>query len=321
MVVRVPRGTQINKDSYGITHFLRIPYATRQSRPQLFESLTRIAQDPLAVQLPTEAWHHPEQLQLEVGLLRLDSPKREAEACQLLQEIGDQYRPLGLVPIPRLANSNNVTEESSQHLPPVVALHGLVEKPRPLYPKKALNLVCNVNEPQPFLIDFASRISDIFIARDFMPAIKHRPDSLRMPLMRTNRLKSDVRKFSIKPSPKRFGFYEIPSFDASDLHTEYKDYPWTTEFPLEMMCISEFHLRNVWKNGEFVRTAWKDIASVPLPGVSQDVVSAKDPDEYYINKWYSKKSQTSLRIPSTPPPTREDFEDAWLFYGENELYR
>lgn len=212
---------------------------------------------------------------------------------------------------------NNVTEESSQHLPPVIALHGLQEKPSPSYPKEALRLVCNVNEPQPFLIDFASRISDIFITEGFIPAIKPRPDWLRVPIMQTKYVKSNFRKS--KPSLKRSEFYKPATFDASDLHTEYKDYPWTTEFPLERMCISKVGLRGVWKNREFVRTAFKDIASVPLPGVLQAVVSVEDPDEYYTNRWYSKKPRASLRIPSTPHPTREDFEDAWLYYGEEEL--
>ncbi|KAL8847433.1 MAG: hypothetical protein Q9221_007543, partial [Calogaya cf. arnoldii] len=192
------------------------------------------------------------------------------------------------------------------------------DQPHTLYPKEAMKLVCNVNEPRPFLIDFASRISDIFIAEGFMPAMKPRTDRLtdrlRTSIMHTKYLTTNVRS-------KRLNFGWAPLFDASDLHTEYKDCTWTTEFPLERMCITEFGLRDVWKNENFVRTEVKDIASVPLPGVSQHVVSGEDPDEYHVNRWYEKRPRTSVRIPSTPPPTPEDFEDAWLFYGEDQLRR
>lgn len=100
MVVLVPWNTLINRHAYGITHFLRIPYATRQSRPQLLESLNRIAQDPIATALPKETWCHPERLHFAIGLLRLKSPERVREACQLLQDISVKYRAaLGLGPI------------------------------------------------------------------------------------------------------------------------------------------------------------------------------------------------------------------------------
>lgn len=81
----------INLGKYGATHFLRIPFATKRSRPQLFQSLKRVAHDPTALTLPQECWKHPEQLNFVIGILRLDSARRVQEACQLLRDISVQY--------------------------------------------------------------------------------------------------------------------------------------------------------------------------------------------------------------------------------------
>lgn len=160
-------------------------------------------------------------------------------------------------------------------------------------------MVCHVKEAHPFLVDFSSRIRDIFAANGLIPIISPMVDPLRVPIMRTNIIRSDV------PNDKRplreLQRYNAPVFDASDLHAKYRNHPWTTEFPLERLCISEFRLRDVWKHGKFVRTALKDIVSVPLPGVSQDVVDVDDPDEDYVKRKYIMTPLAPLRIPSKPP--------------------
>ena len=160
-------------------------------------------------------------------------------------------------------------------------------------------MVCHVKEARPFLVDFSSRVGDIFAANGLVPVISPMDDPLKVSIMRTTFIKSDVR--NIKPSLRKLRLYRSPVFDASDLHAKYRDHPWTTEFPLERICISEFRLRDVWKHGKFVKTALKDIVSVPLPGVSQDVVGVEDPDEDYIKRKYIKTPLVPFQIPSTPP--------------------
>ena len=91
MVVQVRSHSAINIEKYRITHFLRIPFATKRSRPQLFQSLKRVAHDPTASILPQECWKLPEQLHFAIGILRLDSARRVQEACQLLRDISVQY--------------------------------------------------------------------------------------------------------------------------------------------------------------------------------------------------------------------------------------
>lgn len=92
MVTRVPARAQFQAFKYGITHFLRIPYATRESTPQLLKSLQQVAEDPIASELPREAWLRPDQLLLGVGLLRLETEERLKGACRLLHEFANRYR-------------------------------------------------------------------------------------------------------------------------------------------------------------------------------------------------------------------------------------
>ncbi|KAI4275103.1 MAG: hypothetical protein L6R38_005957 [Xanthoria sp. 2 TBL-2021] len=320
MVVRIPAGTSLNLEKYGITHFLRIPLATRQSRPQLRETLNQVAQDPIAAALPRDCWKHPEQLHHQMGLLRLDSPKRVREACELLNGISVGYRDvLDSEPIRKQlkysieiiwltcsAASRSLTRLATvqdlwQSSAPTVALNGLHDRAHlPSYPKEARTLACNVKESCPFLFNFTWRIRDVFVAKGFIPAIKDgfRPEAPRVSIMATKFVKSDVR--SEKPTLRSLRRNRTPVFDASDLHAKYKNNPWTTEFPLERMCISELGLRAVWKGGKVIRTAFRDIANVPLPGVSPDVLSLEDPDEHFVRRGYNTTPQTSLYIPSTP---------------------
>lgn len=92
MVLRLPAGTPVNIQKFRITHFMRIPYATRYSKPQLHQTLERIAHDPIATALPKQCWKHPEQLHFIITGLRLDSTKRVDKACQLLRDISARYR-------------------------------------------------------------------------------------------------------------------------------------------------------------------------------------------------------------------------------------
>ena len=201
----------------------------------------------------------------------------------------------------RHSEKNPIRPDLRQHLPPSIALYGLLDLSRqsPHYPKEAKALICHVKEVHPFLVDFSSRIGDIFAANGLVPVISPMDDPLKVSIMRTRFIPSDVP--NLKPSLRKLQPLRSPVFDASDLHAKYRDHPWTTEFPLERMCISEYCLRDVWKRGKFVRTAFKDIVSVPLPGVSQDVVGVEDPDEDYVKRQYIKTPLAPHQIPSTPP--------------------
>ena len=92
MVLGRSEGRGVNLQKYGITHLMRIPYATRYSRTQLHQAIERIAHDPIATELSKQCWKHPEQLHFLITRLRLDSAKSVKKACQLLRDVSAQYR-------------------------------------------------------------------------------------------------------------------------------------------------------------------------------------------------------------------------------------
>ena len=102
------------------------------------------------------------------------------------------------------------------------------------------------------------------------------------------------------------GYVRRPKFDASDLVQKYKDFEWTTEFPLERLCMSELGLKDFREDGELVRTGYHDIACVPLPGVPAHVVdelATRRSNEQHEKAYKTKQRKLPkcpLLIPSTP---------------------
>ena len=96
MVVVLPRGSGVNLKKYGITHFLRIPFATVKSTPQLLRSVERVAQDPIASALPRLAWNTPDEVQLLTGFLSLKTPSCIDTATRLLNDVTRAYSANGL---------------------------------------------------------------------------------------------------------------------------------------------------------------------------------------------------------------------------------
>lgn len=162
-------------------------------------------------------------------------------------------------------------------------------------------LVCLIKEPRPFLLRFRLFISKIFRDHGFEPTFKSAYPAPYVPLMTTRYLTTNVPK---KTNAEKHG-YLSPTFDASDFRAEYRNFSWTTQFPLERVCISERNLRDVTKNGEVVRTVYKDIASVNFSGSTSSEASTQLADHHQ----YKKAAKTQIKnlpkmpvhIPSTPP--------------------
>lgn len=91
MVVVLPQAGLINIKKYGITHFLRIPFATAKSTPQLLHSLQRVAEDPIAAALPRLAWLTPDELFFSIGSLSLKTTSRRRTAIRLLNDVSRTY--------------------------------------------------------------------------------------------------------------------------------------------------------------------------------------------------------------------------------------
>ncbi|KAL8838698.1 MAG: hypothetical protein Q9176_004938 [Flavoplaca citrina] len=94
-----------------------------------------------------------------------------------------------------------------------------------------------------------------------------------------------------------------PKFDASHLLPKYEDFRWTEEFSLEKLCISKLGIQDLYRKGTLIEEVYRDIACVPLPGVSVADVCAGRPDDRYEKAGKTMKSKapiTPLVIPSMP---------------------
>lgn len=185
--------------------------------------------------------------------------------------------------------------------PPSVTLRGLLGTDKSKHLSSAVGLRCHVKETKPSLGDFRFTVNDAFVAAGLMPAVKIRAQLSDTTIMTTRFLRTDV--INEKPNLRGKGILRIPSFDASDLYPKYEDFAWTTEFPLERLCISELRLKDVWRKGKFITTAYRDIASVSFPGAPTSSQPAGHPDDVYLTAaktaWW-KLPVMPLLIPSTP---------------------
>ena len=74
----------------GITHFLCIPLATSTSRPMISDVYRKIMHDPASSNIPKPCFKYPEQLHVNLGNLRLDTPQRLDQALTLLRSLDIQ---------------------------------------------------------------------------------------------------------------------------------------------------------------------------------------------------------------------------------------
>lgn len=156
MIIKLPKGIPSNKKKHGLTHFLRIPFATSISTPLLQKSIQQVARDPIAAALPQTAWSYPTQVHFTIILLSLKTPDPVNAAVQLLQK-------LNMAQIAdHIANStltSRCVHPAAQVIPtkdeevlasgqaPVVALQGLQELQQMAhYPHATKGFRCHVKE-------------------------------------------------------------------------------------------------------------------------------------------------------------------------------
>ena len=298
------------------THFLRIPFATAMSTPQLIDLRTRLMQDPIAAAIPRPAWSEPDEIQWTIECLSLETPSRLHRAIQLLQglDINRIADEIAISPDRALVSeeaatldghaahdSRTMNETLRPSEAPSISLWGLCTKSEhDLSATKDVR--AHIRESRPFLKQFTSRISRIFREEDLVAVGREQgPKHLDTIFLDTKYLLTDV--INQKPSMKGRGFYRKPYFDLSDLRPENTDLPWTTEFPLERLCISELGLKDCIRKGKVVRTCYRDIASVPLPGSDPTGAPTENPGDSYIKAAKSFKKNAPICpmiIPSRP---------------------
>ena len=69
------------------TYILRIPISTTVSRPHICNAFGKLENDPLAVNIPEDAYLYPEQLSINLGTLSLDNIPRLNAALALLNKV------------------------------------------------------------------------------------------------------------------------------------------------------------------------------------------------------------------------------------------
>jgi len=315
MIIKAQRGISASVRKHGLTHFLRIPFATLISIPQLQQSILQVPQDPIAAALPPVAWSYPTQVHFAIISLSLKTPDRVNAAVQLLQkldmaQIADHIATSSLKNRPVHPAAKDIPTRDEETLAsgqaPIVALQGLQELHRTTnYPYETKELRSYVKTRQPFLAQFRSKLCDEFEKAEFVPVARlGLSGSITCTLMDTRYLRTNVWRREPALRSKRCRLQ--PDFDASDLHFKYEKFPWTTEFPLEKLCISEFGLKDFLQEGRVVGTGYRDIACVPLAGASASPFAGGRIDGYTKAARTKEKNSpvTSLLIPSTPPLPR-----------------
>ena len=295
------------------THFLRIPYATAESTPQIASAVERLAQDPIAAALPRQAWVAPGQFHYNLGSLSLRTPGHVETALRILYDLKLSYRTAlganGRLSEKDIISGADIVEDHlhdpkngllQRSRPPVIVMQGLQRDER--FPMMK-SFRCYIREPEPFLQPLRSMMIDAFSQARLMstPPKKDSCD-ITQRMMDLTYTRTDIPKVGPK-IPRGISDHFPPKFDASHLLPKYEDFRWTEEFSLEKLCISKRGLQDLYRQETLIGEVYRDIACIPLPGVSATDVCAGRPDDRYEKAVKTMPSQapiTPLVIPSMP---------------------
>lgn len=190
---------------------------------------------------------------------------------------------------------NNVT----RYFPPFARIHGL-DEPYNAPLDRLVRLHFKVTDPASIPDQSCSKLAQKFEAHGFIPVKTERLPGVKALLMDTAYLRTNVPR----ENPRRRAF-KRPRFEATAFYARYKDYPFTTEFPLERICISETGLKDVWRNQVFIRTGYREIAGVPFPGALESECPSSHPDDIYeraAKRFAKNQPILPLLIQSTTSP-------------------
>ena len=71
-----------------------------------------------------------------------------------------------------------------------------------------------------------------------------------------------------KPTLKHLGRDITPRFNARNLCDKFGDVVWAKDVHLDRVCISEITPDDVFEDGQVIGVKYRDIVSIPLPGVT-----------------------------------------------------
>lgn len=273
----------------------------------------QVAQDPMMAEVPGAAWCGLDEIHLSIGALDLKTPARLQRAIQILRNL-DMYRVARdiatsskcILPSPEVSPTQaevhrdravrTTGHETAEA--PLVALRGVclrLENPsdrRSFLNTKEIN--CHIEEDRPFLVEFKLRVSKIFADAGLIPVHNQTPSPLTGKILYTNYLRTNTN--TSKAHNGKYYWKEPAFVDANNFALKHQDIHWTTKYPLEQLCISELAIKDLVRDGEVIKTRYRDIASVPLPGNV-----AKDSLDEHTNDVYVKAAKSvSKNKPVTP---------------------
>lgn len=197
MVVTLPKGSVLNKKKYGITHFLRLPFATPESTPQLLQSLRHVSQDPITAALPQAPWKTPNELHQSFGSLSLRKPGRLDRAIQLLRDLNMDRIARAIA---ASSDTDIVTKSTCRSSgmvqsvqAPIISLQGLgVYRAQERFLHGTMELTCDIKENRRWIEQFRLIVSKIFQDADLIQVSSPISRALCLQLMTTRYLRTDV---------------------------------------------------------------------------------------------------------------------------------
>ena len=155
-----------------------------------------------------------------------------------------------------------------------VDLVGLGESLFRQTPSDLKNKICLytfIKEPTGVLNSFCRALSQEFSAaglerRDPIENDVQLPRFRQTRAVETKGLRSGIPR--TKPPVKHRKFDIAPRFDARGICEKFKDVVWAKDVHLDRVCISEMGKEPVKEDGQTIGFNYRDIVSIPLPGVT-----------------------------------------------------
>ena len=262
------------QQTLGITHFLCIPLATSTSRPMISDAYRKIIHDPASSNIPKLYFKYPEQLHVNLGNLRLDTPQRLDRALTLLRSLD----------IPSILHdtfysSASYTRSTTKTISSLnsildVSLEGIYCDPRHQGNSKELfALYANVFGRSGLLprvcVAIYKALSDAdLVSQDPGPGLLSRNllPSIFIGVVESKRVSTKVDRDN--PYLLQMGIRKKRTawFDATDLLNEYHDMTWAKQFRLEKLSIRKLGLQDIVRDGNLISRGYIETGSVSLPG-------------------------------------------------------
>lgn len=244
--------------------------------------------DPLTSKIPTETFVWPDTQKLTLGELSLPSNNAIRAAQGLLQSLGVETMLKKL----RIDKEHGQDSNFSHHSDDSHAVHPITVSVSGLEHSKhmqgCIRLNATVIDKESILSSYLKEIRRRSLEAGLMKLMpletmgRSRP--LHMAVMDTGRIYTTAQKVKphlLKYIPREKIIYKALRPDVTDLYTNLKDFVWASDFELEKLSICELGLHNFMRGKVLVGQGHREIASVPLPGVSQQDLSAVMDDVTY----------------------------------------